>query len=135
MAILHDSLLAAATAARQRVSMRFKVHPSGLQHCCSLLWPRLEVQRRMARRRKLAAALQVGLLSHNWEVWVDPRRAGGCHILRHMHVQLAAATATRQRFSMRFKVHPSGLLQCCNLLWPRLEVQRRMASWPISDGG
>jgi hypothetical protein len=40
--------------------MRFKVHPSGLQHCCSLLWPRLEVQRRMARRRKLAAALQVG---------------------------------------------------------------------------
>jgi hypothetical protein len=62
MAILHDSLLAAATSARQRVSMRFKVNPSGLQHCCSLLWPRLQVQRRMARRRKLAAALQVGLL-------------------------------------------------------------------------
>lgn len=60
MARLHDSLLAAATAARQRVSMRSKVHPMGLQHCCSLLWPRLEVQRRMARRRKLAAALQVG---------------------------------------------------------------------------
>ena len=60
MAILHDSLLAAASAARQRASVRFKVHPSGLQHCCSLLWPRLEVQRRMARRRKLAAALQVG---------------------------------------------------------------------------
>lgn len=59
MAILHDALLSAATAARQRVNMRFKVHPSGLQHCCSLLWPRLEVQRRMARRRKLAAALQV----------------------------------------------------------------------------
>lgn len=60
MARMHDSLLAAATAARQRVSMRFKVRPMGLQHCCSLLWPRLEVQRRMARRRKLAAALQVG---------------------------------------------------------------------------
>jgi hypothetical protein len=60
MARLHDNLLAAATAARQRVSMRLKVHPMGLQHCCSLLWPRLEVQRRMARRRKLAAALQVG---------------------------------------------------------------------------
>lgn len=62
MATLHDALLAAATTARQRVSMRLKVHPGGLQHCCGLLWPRLEVQRRMARRRKLAAALQVGLL-------------------------------------------------------------------------
>jgi hypothetical protein len=60
MAILHDALLAAATSARQRISMRFNVHPTSLGHCCGLLWPRFEVQWRMARRRKLAAALQVG---------------------------------------------------------------------------
>jgi hypothetical protein len=58
MSILHDALLAAATAARQRVSVSYKLHPGALQHCASLLWPRLEVARRMARRRKLAAALQ-----------------------------------------------------------------------------
>lgn len=65
MATLHDALLAAATAARQRVTLRFKVHTSALQHCCGLLWPRLEVQRRMARRRRLATALQVSKAGAN----------------------------------------------------------------------
>jgi hypothetical protein len=59
MSILHDALLAAATAAKQHMTVRFRVHPGALQHCAGLLWPRLEVQRRMLRRRKLAAALQV----------------------------------------------------------------------------
>jgi hypothetical protein len=61
LAILHDSLLAAATEAKERVSITFKLHPAALQHCCEQLWPQLEVQRGNARRRKLAAALQVGV--------------------------------------------------------------------------
>jgi hypothetical protein len=61
LAILHDSLLAAATEAKERVSITFKLHPAALQHCCEQLWPQLEVQRGTARRRKLAAALQVGM--------------------------------------------------------------------------
>jgi hypothetical protein len=63
LAILHDSLLAAATEAKERVSISFKLHPAALQHCCELLWPQLEEQRGHARRRKLAAALQVGLVN------------------------------------------------------------------------
>uniref|UniRef100_A0A383VGJ7 Bardet-Biedl syndrome 7 n=1 Tax=Tetradesmus obliquus TaxID=3088 RepID=A0A383VGJ7_TETOB len=58
LAILHDSLLAAATAAKERVSISFKLHPAALQHCSELLWPQLEAQRAHARCRKLAAALQ-----------------------------------------------------------------------------
>lgn len=65
MSILHDSLLAAATAAKQHVTVRFRLHPGALQHGCRLLWPRLEVARRLARRRKLAAALHVS----PWARW------------------------------------------------------------------
>lgn len=62
MAILHDSLLAAATAAKERVSISYKLHPAALQHCVGLLWPQLEAQRGLARQRNLAVALQVGLV-------------------------------------------------------------------------
>jgi hypothetical protein len=61
MAILHDALLAAATAAKQRVNLKIKLHPAALQHNARLLWPQLELQRGLARQQQLAAALQVCL--------------------------------------------------------------------------
>lgn len=61
--MLHDFMLSAATAAKERVNMRYQLHPSGLQHCCSILWPYLEEQRTLARKQKLAGALQVRLVT------------------------------------------------------------------------
>lgn len=59
LVILHDALMAAATADKVRMTTASKVAPGALQHTAALLWPSLEQQRVAARREQLLDALQV----------------------------------------------------------------------------
>jgi len=61
-----------ATASKQRVSAGFTLHPRGLEHTLSRLWPQLEQLRGLTRRAQLVDALQVRL--HGGFIQLTSRR-------------------------------------------------------------
>ena len=58
LALLHDALMAAATAARARVDASLEAHPRALERAAALLWPALARGAGRARRAALLAALR-----------------------------------------------------------------------------
>jgi hypothetical protein len=138
LAILHDSLLAAATEAKERVSISFKLHPAALQHCCELLWPQLDAQRGQARHRKLAAALQVRvepcIKCINYTVMC-------LHVFHNARREVRpllrlAGQGTRQhpntlKFSYAQLIFKGLLLSCCSKrFWQDMPQQCNMTAWP-----